>query len=343
MVIGIIGAGISGLAAGRILARAGHEVTVFEKSNGLGGRVSTRYAGNQLQSKMDHGLPMFTVTSPEFRDFTNEILEKNLIRHWGRSISVYDGSGTYEKNPNPLDQITYTSVDGMNRIGQYLSRWVDVRKNSKVGGLTHYGGKSKNQRPWIINFTSSETFRADAVIIALPAPQAYGILAMTIDETSTLKIVREIDQVHYRPSYSLMVGYGDKTQPGWDGVICKSPVLEFVSNEASKRTNQETSFVLHANEQFSRHHLKSDKESITKLMLTEFAEIEGGWVTTPEWNQLHLWRFSRPKSVLNRPYFELETNGAPLALVGDYYEGDTVDAAYRSGVLLAKSWLDKLN
>lgn len=342
MVIGIIGAGISGLAAGRILAKAGHEVTVFEKSNGLGGRAATRYAGDQLQSKVDHGLPMFTVTSPEFRDFTNELLDKNLIRPWGRAISVYDGIGTYEKNPNPSDEITYTSVDGMNRIGQYLSRWVDVRKNSKVGGLTHLGGKSKDRRPWMINFSSSETFSADAVIIALPAPQAYGILAMTIDETLTLKIVREIDQVHYRPSYSLMVGYGDKTQPEWDGVTCKSSVLEFVSNEASKRINQETSFVLHASESFSKKHLKSDKEMITKLMLSEFAEIEGGWVTTPEWNQLHLWRYSRPKTVLNRPYFELETNSAPLALVGDYYEGDTVDAAYRSGVLLAKSWLEKL-
>lgn len=342
MVIGIIGAGISGLAAGRILAKAGHEVTVFEKSNGYGGRVATRYAGNQLKSKVDHGLPMFKVTSPEFRDFTTELLENNLIQQWGRSISIFDGYGTYSKNPNPSDEITYTSVDGMNRLGHYLSRWVDVKKNSKVGGLTYFGRNRNNRKPWIINFTSSSTFSADAVIIALPAPQAYGILAMTIDQTKTLKIVREIDEIQYRPAYSLMVGYGDTYLPKWDGVICKSSVLEFISNEASKRDNQETSFVLHASESFSRNHLKSDKELITKLMLAEFAEVEGGWVTSPEWHQLHLWKYSRPKKILNRPFFDLETNDGPLALVGDYYEGDTIDAAYRSGVLLAKSWLAKM-
>lgn len=342
MVIGIIGAGISGLAAGRILAKAGHEVTVFEKSNGLGGRAATRYAGDQLKSKVDHGLPMFTVTSPEFRDFTTELLENNLIQQWGRSISIFDGDGTYSKNPNPSDEITYTSVDGMNRLGHYLSRWVDVKKNSKAGGLTYFGRNRINRKPWIINFTSSSTFSADAVIIALPAPQAYGILAMTIDQTKTLKIVREIDEIQYRPAYSLMVGYGDKYIPKWDGVICKSSVLEFISNEASKRDNQESSFVLHANESFSRNHLKSDKELISKLMLAEFAEVEGGWVTSPEWHQLHLWKYSRPKKVLNRPFFDLETNDGPLALVGDYYEGDTIDAAYRSGVLLAKSWLAKM-
>lgn len=341
MVIGIIGAGISGLAAGRILARAGHEVTVFEKSNGYGGRAATRYAGDQLKSKVDHGLPMFKATSAEFRDFTSELLEKNLIQPWGQSISVFDGLGTYSKNPNPSDEITYTSVDGMNRIGHYLSRWVDVKKNSKVGGLTYFGGNRKNKRPWVINFTSSSTFSADAVIIALPAPQAYGILAMTIDQTKTLKIVREIDEVHYRPAYSLMVGYGDKNLPEWDGMICKSPVLEFISNEASKRDNQETSFVLHGSEDFSRKHQESDKDLVTKLMLAEFAEAEGGWVTSPEWNQLHFWRYSRPKKVLNRPYFKFETDDAPLALVGDYFEGDTIDSAYRSGVLLAKSWLSE--
>lgn len=341
MVIGIIGAGISGLAAGRILAKAGHEVTVFEKSNGYGGRAATRYAGDQQKSKVDHGLPMFTVSSPEFRDFTSELLDNNLIQPWGRSISVFDGIGTYLKNPNPSDKITYSSVEGMNQIGHYLSRWVDVKKNSKVGGLTYFGGNRNNRKAWVINFTSSSTFSADAVIIALPAPQAYGILAMTTDQTKTLKIIREIDEIQYRPQYSLMVGYGEKSLPDWDGMICKSPVLEFISNEASKRDNQEASFVLHASESFSRKHLKSDKEFIIKTLLAEFAEAEGGWVTTPEWQQLHLWKYSRPKKVLDRPFFDLETDEAPLALVGDYYNGDTVDAAYRSGVLLAQSWLEK--
>ena len=41
--IAIVGAGIAGLAAARILAK-NFEVTVFEKSRGLGGRLSTRYA-----------------------------------------------------------------------------------------------------------------------------------------------------------------------------------------------------------------------------------------------------------------------------------------------------------
>ena len=38
----IIGAGIAGITCARTLVQAGHQVTVFEKSRGVGGRMSTR-------------------------------------------------------------------------------------------------------------------------------------------------------------------------------------------------------------------------------------------------------------------------------------------------------------
>ena len=40
--VAIIGAGISGLASGKLLHDQGVGVTVFEKSRGVGGRMATR-------------------------------------------------------------------------------------------------------------------------------------------------------------------------------------------------------------------------------------------------------------------------------------------------------------
>lgn len=40
--VAVIGAGISGLICARVLVEHGMEVTVFEKSRGIGGRMSTR-------------------------------------------------------------------------------------------------------------------------------------------------------------------------------------------------------------------------------------------------------------------------------------------------------------
>jgi predicted NAD/FAD-dependent oxidoreductase len=146
-----------------------------------------------------------------------ELLEQGLIQQWGKHFAGFDGESLLVKDPNIPAVNYYTSVDGMNRIGKYLSRWVDVRNNTLVGGLTHIGSNRTKKRTWMINLTTSEVVGVDAVIIALPAPQAYGILSTTTDEINTLKVVRQIDEVHYNAAYSLMAGYGktDTARLGW--------------------------------------------------------------------------------------------------------------------------------
>ena len=42
MKVGIVGAGVAGLSAAQALVTAGHDVVVFEKLRGPGGRVATR-------------------------------------------------------------------------------------------------------------------------------------------------------------------------------------------------------------------------------------------------------------------------------------------------------------
>ena len=343
MVIGIIGAGIAGLTAGRHLAKAGHEVTILEKSKGLGGRMATRYAGKDLSYKMDHGVSWFEARSPEFQSFTAELLEKKLVKLWGEKFLFFNGNNLASKNPYSETGAIYTSLNGMNSIGKYLNRWVDVKTGTTAGGLTHIGKNRSKKRTWMINLTTSGTFEADAVIIAAPAPQAYGLLNTTIDEINTLKIVSIIDEVNYRPAFSFMLGYGkDVDVPEWEGIQCRNSPIEFISNEATKRDNgQKCSLVIHTSDSFSRTHRDSDPEQISEILLKEVANITGGWASTPEWKELHFWRYSRPISIYNEPFLELEDEKSPLALIGDYFGGNDLDAAYRSGYHLAKHWIEK--
>ena len=62
--VAIIGAGIAGLSCATQLARHGCAVSVFDKSRGPAGRMSTR-RGEGWQC--DHGAQYFTARSPEFR------------------------------------------------------------------------------------------------------------------------------------------------------------------------------------------------------------------------------------------------------------------------------------
>lgn len=342
MVIGIIGAGIAGLAAGRLLAKSGHEVTIIEKSRGYGGRMATRYAGKESKTKLDHGLSYFTANSPEFQSFVDELLEQDLIKRWGEDLALFDGENFYEKSPNLENKVSFAATEGMNSIGKYLSRWVDVRTETLAGGLTHLGANRSKKRTWMINLTASNTFEADAVIIATPAPQAYGILQTSTNEVQALKIIREIDEISYSPCYSLMVGYGDSEIPEWEGVHCQNSMVQFISNEASKKAEkQECSLVVQTTPGFTRSMYGQKDENIIKEILDHLSSIIGSWSATPEWSQLHYWRYSRAEKVLDRSFMELDFDDAPLALIGDYFNGNSVDDAYRSGFLLAKEWINK--
>jgi phytoene dehydrogenase-like protein len=56
----IIGAGVAGLAAGRLLAESGKAVTIVEARNRIGGRIYTHRSGNEtfeLGAEFVHGLP----------------------------------------------------------------------------------------------------------------------------------------------------------------------------------------------------------------------------------------------------------------------------------------------
>ncbi len=85
MRIGIIGAGISGIAAAHSLRKAGHDVQVYEKSDRIGGVWRLGYPGVRLQNTRDHyrlmDVPWSTrpdrhPTSAQVQQHLNEAVEK---------------------------------------------------------------------------------------------------------------------------------------------------------------------------------------------------------------------------------------------------------------------------
>jgi len=68
MRIGIVGAGMAGLACAEELTRHGHAVLLFDKGRGPGGRMSTRRIQTSAgEAYFDHGAQYFTVRDDAFR------------------------------------------------------------------------------------------------------------------------------------------------------------------------------------------------------------------------------------------------------------------------------------
>nr|MBP8061530.1 FAD-dependent oxidoreductase [Polaromonas sp.] len=87
--IAVVGAGIAGIACARTLMQAGHQVTVFEKSRGAGGRMATR---RTEFGSFDHGTQYFTVRDPRFVKVLESV--QGLVRPWSaNTVRILDGAG----------------------------------------------------------------------------------------------------------------------------------------------------------------------------------------------------------------------------------------------------------
>lgn len=341
MKIGIIGAGIAGLAAGKELSLAGHEVTVIEKNQVLGGRLAARRFGPDNSWIADYGVSSLPATMPDFRSFAAELLERGLLNVWDRHSIQFDGDKLLDVPPTSDKGTHYIAPEGLDQVASYLSRWVDVKSNERAGGLTFIGKNRTRKRPWMINLTSFNTFEADAVIVAAPAPEAYGVLLTTQDEVRVLKLIREIDEVDYDASFSLVVTYEGVEPPEWSHLACRGSIIESITNENSKRNLSETVFVVRSSPDFSRLWREKTEEEVAEALLEETARILGKPFGNGSGSWVHFWTFARPRSIIERPFMELEDEEAPLAVIGDYFQGNDTEHSFCSGLKLARHWIEK--
>lgn len=341
MRIGIVGAGIAGLTAGRLLAKHGHEVIVLEKSRGFGGRMATRYAGQNNEAVIDHGTGYLTAKSDTFKSFIEELKSKNLLEVWDESLSLFNEDGFYEVHPSLESQTMYYAPKGMNTIGRYLSRTIDVRLNQQVSGITVVSSGSFKKRPWVINFLDTSVLELDALIIATPAIQALGLMHTAQDETPIRFMNSLLAKTEYETSIAVMAGFGTRDNPNWKGVVCQNDILKWVSNESSKRDLGELVLVAQTTHEFAKENRNSDATVVIKNVLAEVSKFAGAWAQNPEWSQKHFWLFNRCVKSLNMDYLESTDSNAPLALIGDYFNGTTVESSYLSGLSLAEHWLNK--
>ena len=83
MRIGIVGAGMAGLSCADALSRRDHEVTLFDKARGPGGRMSTRRLACEAGTmSFDHGAQYFTVRDREFSKLVADWSLRTVAAPW---------------------------------------------------------------------------------------------------------------------------------------------------------------------------------------------------------------------------------------------------------------------
>ncbi|MGI9291496.1 MAG: FAD-dependent oxidoreductase, partial [Gammaproteobacteria bacterium] len=108
--IAIIGAGLAGLTLARELKNS-TDITVFEKSAGVGGRMATRSAPPYA---FDHGAQFFIAKSAAFQEEVAKWLEAGVVDLWQARFREFEGDQVVSGRDWCDDPPHYVGVPGMN-------------------------------------------------------------------------------------------------------------------------------------------------------------------------------------------------------------------------------------
>ena len=328
MQIAIVGAGISGLTAARQLQSQGHTVTVYEKSTGVSGRMSTRmteFGG------FDHGAQYFTVTSERFKKEVADWLKVGWVAPWESRLVSLDSGVT---DPASCTGKPFVPVPGMNSLGKHLAYGLDVRTEHQAVGLE----KLNNQ--WLLSVKSdavpipASAGPFDAVILAIPPELATPLLAPHPE------FLQKVGNVKLQPCWTLMLAFPTRLNLAYDGAWISHSRLAWISRDTSKPDHRAGErWVCHATPAWSKEHLEDDAERVKEKLAKAFHEATASPIQHIH-AAAHRWRYAQATAPL--PESCLWDANAGLGICGDWFAAGLdgvgrVENAFLSGLALAKA------
>ncbi len=317
--VAVVGAGIAGLMCARTLADHGLPVTVFEKSGGVGGRMATRRAENDLQ--FDHGAQYFTCRDARFQRYLDAWLHDRIVARWeGRIVSLCAGEITKASGPTTR----YVAVPGMNAVCRHLAKGLIVQFDTRIAPL------QRSALGWKLDTCEGlELGTFDSVIVAAPADQTKEILKVAPDLAA-----RAAASV-LQPCWSVMLATKAPLELPYAGAFVADSPLSWIACNSSKpgrETSPET-WLLHATPGWSQDHLDASPEEVAQRLVDAFIEATGSLAIEVQYVRAHLWRFAIPQQPLAEAcLFNSELH---VGACGDWCAGPRVEGAFLSGLAAA--------
>lgn len=334
--VAVIGAGMAGAACARWMADAGLEVQVFDKSRGVGGRMSTRRAswtaagGAEQRASFDHGAPGFTAHAPDFVRFVEQAGRDGLLSRWVPRLAPHSYA--------PLDEPgLWLPTPDMPALCRALLSGLPVDTGCTVQALRH------TPAGWTLESAGSTVAEGfDAVVVAIPPQQAAALL-----RPHQADWAQRAEALPMLPGWVLMGVTDDPLPtPSWDLAWPTSgPLFCAVRNDAKpgrERVPGLAHWVVHATAPWSQTHLESTAADVQAALQAALSAWLGHSLA---WHHaaVHRWRYaSVPRATrAGAPAAALAAGrcwwDAPsgLGVCGDALGGAGVEGAWCSARALA--------
>ena len=311
----VVGAGLSGTACARVLALAGHAVQVRERGRVVGGRAASRTLAGR---RVDLGASYLTARDEGFRAVVDGWVARGLAFPWAESFAVREPDGWRTTSRGP---VRYRTPGGIRTLVEDLAAGLDVRLSSPV----HAVGPGPEV----------DGERVDAVVLALPDPQAEPLLAPALEQERATVTGRE-----WEPVVALAAGFDVR---GWDLDGCfvdpaapGGDVLAWVADDGRRRGDGAPVLVAHSTSTFAGRHLRAPDDAGPDMTVAVRALLD---LPAPAWTAVHRWSLARPAQARDASFF---LGDAGVGLCGDGWGSPRAETAWVSGTRLGQALVDRL-
>lgn len=302
---------MAGLAAARRLKNHDVDVTIFEKSRGVGGRMATRRVD---ELRFDHGAQYFTIKDRRFGAMVNEWQAAGHAQEW------FEGA--------------FVGTPGMTAPARAMADGLCILNRCEVTRLHRdENGWSLFDETGLVDTPDNGRFAA--VILAIPAPQAAPLAA------AAGVLLSGLDTVRFAPCWALMLSFSTGVELPDDRISPQDKAISWIARNSSKpdRTRTIDTFVVHATPDWSRRHLELPVEAAARELTDHFRRLSG-IDAQPAFSAAHRWRYALVEQTAGSPF--LWDRSARLGACGDWCLGPRVEAAFDSGDALGAAVIHAL-
>ncbi|MBF7730543.1 NAD(P)/FAD-dependent oxidoreductase [Pseudomonas sp. N040] len=323
--IAIIGTGLSGLSAASALHAAGHEVQLFDKSRGSGGRMSSKRSDF---GDLDLGAQYFTARDPGFCRAVARWQEQGWVAPW--TPRIYQ-SRQGRLSPSPDAQPRWVGTPRMSALTRGLLGELPARFACRICEIF------RGAQHWqLLDADGNLHGPFSHVLVAVPAAQASALLsAAPALATRALNTPME-------PVWAVALGFSDKLPTPLEACFVQDSALAWIARNSSKpgRTAALDSWVLHASSDWTRAHLELPAGDVLEHLAAAFAEVLGQPLPAHAEHLAQRWLYARPAA--EQAFAALADPQLGLFACGDWCLAGRVEGAWLSGQQAAREILDSL-